>query len=53
MPVTDAVLAGVHVHGLAGEIAAGTRGERAMTSGDVAAALGAAWRRIDESNIKE
>jgi NAD(P)H-hydrate epimerase len=51
MPVTDAVLAGVHVHGLAGDIAAAEHGERGMTSGDIAAALDKAWRRYeDESN---
>jgi NAD(P)H-hydrate epimerase len=52
MPVLDAVLAGVHVHGLAGDIAAAKHGRRGMTSEDIAAALGEAWRSCEIYNQK-
>ena len=41
------VAAAVHVHGLAGELAAAGRSLRAVTAADVAAALGAAFGRIE------
>ncbi|MDR1273353.1 MAG: NAD(P)H-hydrate dehydratase [Odoribacteraceae bacterium] len=48
MPPGDAALAGVFAHGLAGDVAAERHGERGMTSGDVADALGEAWRRCED-----
>ncbi|MDR2130890.1 MAG: NAD(P)H-hydrate dehydratase [Odoribacteraceae bacterium] len=52
LPVEDAVLAGVYVHGLAGDIAAAEHGERGLTSGDVADALGKAWRQCERERDK-
>lgn len=45
----DAARLGVFVHGLAGDLAAEENTGRGMTAGDLAAALPAAWRRIEES----
>lgn len=44
----DAGLAGAYVHGLAGDIAAGEKTQRAMVAGDVVRALPEAWRIIEQ-----
>jgi NAD(P)H-hydrate epimerase len=53
MPPLDAALAGMYAHGLAGDMAAERHGERGMTSGDVADALGEAWRRCERGNFDD
>lgn len=45
----DAARLGVFVHGLAGDLAAAEKTGRGMTAGDLAEALPAAWRRIEEN----
>ncbi len=48
LPVDEAVVTGVFVHGLAGDIAAERHGEDGVTAGDVLAAMPAAVRRLRE-----
>jgi NAD(P)H-hydrate epimerase len=48
VPALDAALCGVYVHGLAGDVAAETEGERALVAGDLVRALGRTFRRIGE-----
>jgi len=48
LPVEEAAVTGVFVHGLAGDIAAARHGEDGVTAGDVLAALPAAVRRLRE-----
>ena len=47
MPVPDAVLTGVFVHGMAGDLAREEMGVRGMKSGDIIAFLGKAWRKLE------
>ncbi|MDR1414360.1 MAG: NAD(P)H-hydrate dehydratase [Odoribacteraceae bacterium] len=47
-PLPGAVTASVFAHGLAGDLAAAEHGERGVTSGDVAAMMGRAWRVLEE-----
>lgn len=47
MPTEEACCLGVHLHGLAGDIAAERLGEHGMTALDLVEALPAAWRRLD------
>ncbi|HYQ56340.1 MAG TPA: NAD(P)H-hydrate dehydratase, partial [Draconibacterium sp.] len=44
----DAALAGVYLHGLAGDIAAKKHSEYALTAGDLIATLGKAFRKVME-----
>ncbi|MDR0518599.1 MAG: NAD(P)H-hydrate dehydratase [Clostridiales Family XIII bacterium] len=46
MDVLDAALAGVYVHGLAGDIAADEKGEYGMTASDIVRALPAAIKQV-------
>lgn len=46
----DAAVAGVYLHGLAGDVAAARLGQAAMLAGDVTAALGAAFRQVLEGS---
>jgi len=45
-PPEEAVVTGVFLHGLAGDIAAGQTGRRGMTASDIVNALPAAWQEI-------
>jgi NAD(P)H-hydrate epimerase len=47
---TAALRAAVYLHGLAGDLAAGTRGEAGLVAGDVADSLPAAIRQVLESD---
>jgi NAD(P)H-hydrate epimerase len=49
MQPLDAARLGVFVHGLAGDLAAAEKSGRGMMAGDLAEALPAAWRRIEEN----
>lgn len=49
----DAVLSGVYLHGLAGDLAAGYRSEEALMAGDIVDSLGAAFHRIVHTDIKK
>ena len=49
----DAAIVGVFAHGLAGEKAAGRFGVRGMNAGDIAEALGAAWKELEECETKD
>ena len=42
----EACQLGVYVHGLAGDLAAETKSQIGMTSGDIIAALPQAWKKI-------
>jgi len=44
----DAALAGVYVHGLAGDIAAAAMTERGMVASDVIHAIPEAWQRVEQ-----
>jgi len=46
MPSLDAALAGVYLHGLAGDLAAESSGEEALIAGDMILYLGEAFREI-------
>jgi NAD(P)H-hydrate epimerase len=46
----EALRAAVYLHGLAGDLAAATRGEAGLVAGDVAASLPAAIRRVLEAD---
>ncbi len=48
LPVNDAALCGVYVHGLAGDIAAEVVGERSMIASDLIDSLGAAFLSLEE-----
>ena len=50
--VAAACKVGVHLHGLAGDLAAGSRGQVAMTASDLAAALGQAVRETIDSQSR-
>lgn len=43
----DAALLAVHLHGLAGDLAAGQLGQRALIASDLIRALPAAWRQLE------
>lgn len=45
-PQEEACLAGVYIHGLAGDMAAGQKTQMGMTAGDIVDALPAAWKKI-------
>ncbi len=47
MPPWEAACVGVHVHGLAGDIAAERLTPRALMAGDVIEALPEAWRELE------
>ena len=49
----DAAIVGVFAHGLAGEKAAGRYGVRGMKAGDVAEALGEAWKELESCKNKD
>lgn len=46
----DAAVLGVHVHGLAGDLAAARHGEVSMIASDIIACLGDAFRQLDDGN---
>ncbi len=46
LPVGQAAMVGVHLHGLAGDIAAARLSAQGMTAGDLVAALPEAWRQL-------
>ncbi|MBI5142558.1 MAG: NAD(P)H-hydrate dehydratase [Nitrospirae bacterium] len=48
MSTEDAVVAAVHVHGMAGDIAAEAKGERSMIATDMIEAISKAFTRIEE-----
>lgn len=48
MRLEDAVIAAVHIHGTAGDIAAETKGERSMIATDMIEALPEAFSRMEE-----
>ena len=48
-PVEDAAVAGVFLHGLAGDIAAELTGTRALVAGDIVEAIGAAFQSLLEA----
>ncbi|MFB3904592.1 MAG: NAD(P)H-hydrate dehydratase [Acidobacteriota bacterium] len=45
--VTRAVIFGVYLHSLAGDLAAAAKGKEALTAGDIVEHLGAAYRQLD------
>ena len=47
MPILDATLTGVCIHGMAGDLAREEMGIRGMKSGDIVAFLGKAWRKLE------
>lgn len=49
MAPADAALAGVYIHGLAGDLASAAVGERAMLTSDLIGHLGAAFGTLDEA----
>ena len=48
----DAAIVGVYAHGLAGEKAAKRFGVRGMNAGDIAEALGEAWKELEDCKLK-
>jgi NAD(P)H-hydrate epimerase len=50
---TAAAFAGVYVHGLAGDAAAGRRGRISLIAGDLIEALSAVWQAIEREEVKE
>ncbi len=51
MDPLDAALAGVYLHGLAGDIALRDSSEEALIAGDITACLGRAFRAVRENNL--
>jgi len=46
-PPKDAALLGVYIHGLAGDLAAGTLGVHALIAGDIVSQIGPAMKRLE------
>ena len=49
--ITHAVLSGVYLHSLAGEIAASKVGPEALKAGDVTASLGLAYQNLSDQSL--
>jgi len=49
IPMRDAALCGVYLHGLAGDLAASAKTERALVAGDLIEYLGVAFQRVEDS----
>ncbi len=49
MDTLNVALTGVYAHGLSGDIAADTSGERGVCAGDVARGMGGAWKILENS----
>ena len=48
----DAARIAVYVHGLAGDLAAGVKGETALVAGDIIDYLPLAWRSLERKEVR-